>query len=66
MKASELRSKSNDELSEELVGLRKEAFSLRMQHATGQLNGGAQIKSVRRDIARVKTIMAERARGGGE
>ena len=66
MKASELRSKSVEELNEELLGLRKEAFSLRMQHSTGQLSGGAQIKAVRRDIARVKTIMAERARGGGE
>jgi large subunit ribosomal protein L29 len=53
-------------LNEELLGLRKEAFSLRMQHSTGQLSGGAQIKSVRRDIARVKTVMAERALGGGE
>ena len=66
MKASELRSKSVEELNEELLGLRKEAFSLRMQHSTGQLGGGAQIKAVRRGIARVKTIMAERARGGGK
>ena len=66
MKASELRAKSDDDLREELTGLNKEAFALRMQKATGQLTRGSQVKAVRRDIARVKTIMAERARGGGE
>ena len=66
MKASELRAKSMDELREEMTGLRKEAFSLRMQKATGQLSRGSQVRAVRRDIARVKTIMAEKTRGGDE
>lgn len=66
MKASELRNKSDDELREELIGLRKEAFSLRMQKATGQLTRGAQVRAVRRGIARLKTIMNERVRGGAQ
>ena len=59
MKASELRKKSKAELTEELNGLLREQFNLRMQKGTGQLSNSAQIKTVRRHIARVKTVMNE-------
>ncbi|ENO90651.1 50S ribosomal protein L29 [Thauera linaloolentis] len=61
MKASELRAKSADELNTELVDLLKAQFSLRMQHATQQLGNTSQIGKVRRDIARVRTILREKA-----
>ena len=61
-KIVDVRAKSADELQEMLVGLRKEQFNLRFQRATGQLEATGRIKVVRRDIARVKTIMAERTR----
>ena len=57
MKASELRSKDQAELKTELNDLLKAQFGLRMQIATQQLNNPAQLKKVRRDIARVKTVM---------
>jgi large subunit ribosomal protein L29 len=60
--ATDLRTKSPDELSAMLLDLRKEQFNLRFQRATGQLEGTGRIKLVRRDIARIKTIMAERRR----
>ena len=63
MKASELREKSADELQEELLRLRKEQFSLRMQNASGQLGQTHLVKEVKRDIARVKTVMKEIANG---
>jgi large subunit ribosomal protein L29 len=59
MNASELRQKNNKELSEELITLRREQFNLRMQQATGQLVRSDQYKKVRRDIARVKTVLRE-------
>ena len=59
MNASELRKKSQSELQEELNNLLKEQFNLRMQKGTGQLGSPARFKSVRKDIARVKTIMNE-------
>jgi large subunit ribosomal protein L29 len=62
MKASELRVKSNDELRQELNELLKAQFSLRMQVATQQLTNNSQIGKVRRDIARVRTIINEKAR----
>lgn len=62
MNASELRDKTPDQLREELEGLKKEAFNLRFQAATGQLENTAQRKSVRRNAARVKTILNEKAR----
>ena len=62
MKASELRAKNIDELSKELHDLLKAQFGLRMQLATQQLTNTSQMNKVRRDIARVKTILAERAR----
>jgi len=61
-KIGDVRAKSADELQEMLVGLRKEQFNLRFQRATGQLEAVGRIKEVRRTIARVKTIMAERTR----
>ncbi len=61
MKASELKAKSVDELKAELLGLLREQFNLRMQAATGQLAQTHLLKTVRRDIARVKTILTEKA-----
>lgn len=61
-KIADVRGKSADELQEMLVGLRKEQFNLRFQRATGQLEAVGRIKEVRRTIARVKTVMAERTR----
>lgn len=60
MKASELREKTNDDLRTELLELTREAFNLRMQLGTGQLSQVSQVKVVRRDIARIKTILNER------
>ena len=62
MKAGELRVKSADELRQELNDLLKAQFSLRMQVATQQLTNNSQIGKVRRDIARVRTIINEKAR----
>jgi len=57
MKAEELRAKTPDELTEQLLGLKKEAFNLRFQKASGQLENTARVRQVRRDIARVKTVL---------
>ncbi len=65
-KIADVRGKSADELQEMLVGLRKEQFNLRFQRATGQLEAVGRIKEVRRTIARVKTIMAERNRSAAK
>lgn len=64
MKASELREKSREELEAELVELRREQFNLRMQGATGQLPQNHEHKRVRKDIARVKTVIRELSRQG--
>ena len=61
MKASELRNKSEADLSKELHELLKAQFSLRMQIATQQLTNTSELGKVRRDIARVRTVMAEKA-----
>lgn len=61
MKAADVRAKSDDELKDELIGLRKEAFNLRFQTASGQLENTARVRQVRRDIARIKTILHARA-----
>lgn len=61
MKASELKAKSVEELNAELLGLLREQFNLRMQAATGQLAQTHLLKQVRRSIARVKTILTEKA-----
>jgi large subunit ribosomal protein L29 len=61
MKASELRQKTKDELGAMLLELSRERFNLRMQKGTGQLTKSAQVKKVRRDIARIHTILTEMA-----
>lgn len=61
MKPSELRGKSGEDLQKELEGLLKAQFGLRMQLATQQLSNTSQLKKVRRDIARVRTVMKEKA-----
>lgn len=61
MKASELRQKSNDELRAMLLDLSREQFNLRMQKGTGQLSKPDQVKKVRRDVARIQTILNEMA-----
>ena len=61
MDANELRDKTPDQLRDELANLKKEAFNLRFQQATGQLENTARMRSVRRDAARVKTILNEKA-----
>jgi large subunit ribosomal protein L29 len=63
MKASELRDKSPKELTEELLRLRREQFNLRMQKASGQLGQTHLLRETRRDIARIKTILAEKRNG---
>ena len=60
MKAIDLRTKSDDELKQELVDLRKEGFNLRFQAASGQLDNTARKNSIRKGIARIKTIIGER------
>ena len=60
MKVVEYRSKSDDELQEEVRDLKKEAFNLRFQKASGQLENTARQRQVRRDVARVKTVINER------
>ena len=61
-KTTDLRVKSDDQLSADLADLKREAFNLRFQAATNQLERPARIKEVRRDIARIKTLQGERAR----
>jgi large subunit ribosomal protein L29 len=64
MKADELRKKSADDLNEELLELRREQFNLRMQYGTGQLAQTHQFGRIRRDIARIKTVLGEARRQG--
>ncbi|TBN38677.1 50S ribosomal protein L29 [Paracoccus subflavus] len=61
MKAQDLTSKTPDQLKDQLVALKKEAFSLRFRQATGQLESTARMREVRRDVARVKTILNQKA-----
>ena len=61
MKVSELRDRSADQLAEELTKLKKEAFNLRFQKATGQLENTARVRFIRRSIARVATVITEKA-----
>jgi len=63
MKAAELKAKSPDELQQELHSLLRAQFSLRMQKSTQQLNNTSQLGKVRRDIARVRTMLAQKAGG---
>jgi large subunit ribosomal protein L29 len=64
--ATDVRAKTADELDTMLLGLRKEQFNLRFQRATGQQEGVARIRQVRRQIARVRTIMAEKQRSAAK
>ena len=61
MKAEDIRTKTQDQLTDDLASLKKEQFNLRFQKATGQLEKTARVKIVRRDIARIKTIAAQKA-----
>jgi large subunit ribosomal protein L29 len=61
MKASDLRKKTKEELGVMLMDLSREQFNLKMQKATGQLSKSAQVKKVRRDLARIQTILTEMA-----
>lgn len=62
MKPQDLRTQSSDQLKETLLGLKKEQFNLRFQRASGQLENTARVREVRRDLARIKTILGERQR----
>ena len=62
MKAADLLAKSDDELKEELLDLNKEAFNLRFQVVSGQLENTARVRQVRRDVARIKTALVARQR----
>ena len=66
MKAADIRQMSGDQVGEEIDRLRKEAFNLRFQKATGQLNNTARVRQVRRDIARLTTIAAEKTKVKGK
>lgn len=66
MKVSELRDRSADQLAEELTKLKKEAFNLRFQKATGQLENTARVRFIRRSIARVATVLTEKAAQAAE
>ncbi|MRX50406.1 50S ribosomal protein L29 [Paracoccus sp. S-4012] len=61
MKAQELTTKTPEELRQQLLALKKEAFNLRFQQATGQLASTARMRVVRRDVARVKTVLNQQA-----
>jgi large subunit ribosomal protein L29 len=65
MKPQEVRAMTPDQLSEQLTSLKKEQFNLRFQRATGQLENTARVRAVRRDIARLKTVQAQRRMGKG-
>ncbi len=65
-KIEDLRPKSDDQLSEQLSELKREAFNLRFQAATNQLEAPARIREVRRTIAKIKTLQTERAAGAAE
>lgn len=64
MNAQELRNKSTKELQDELLALRREQFNLRMQKATGQLARPDQVSKVRKNIARIKTVLNEKLKAG--
>jgi large subunit ribosomal protein L29 len=61
MKPADVRLKTDDELKDQLATLKKEQFNLRFQRASGQLENTARVRVVRRDIARIKTILAQKA-----
>ncbi len=61
MNAQELKTKTPDQLRDQLAALKKEAFNLRFQQATGQLENTARMRAVRKDVARVKTVLNQKA-----
>jgi large subunit ribosomal protein L29 len=61
MKAHDLRQKTPDQLRDELIALKKEAFNLRFRQATGQLENTARMNAVRKDVARIKTVLNQKA-----
>jgi len=61
VKADELRGKTPDQLRDSLVSLKKEAFNLRFQQATGQLENTARMNAIRKDVARIKTVLNQKA-----
>ena len=65
-KATDIRARSADQLDAMLLDLKREQFNLRFQRATGQMEGTARIRVVRRDIARIKTVIAERGRAAAK
>ena len=62
MNAAEMRTKADSELSKEIVELRREQFNLRMQRAVGQLGNPSRFREIRREIARIKTVLNEKSR----
>ncbi|MSO75954.1 MAG: 50S ribosomal protein L29 [Alphaproteobacteria bacterium] len=66
MKVADVRAKSDDELVDNLAALRKEAFNLRFQQASGQLAGTSRVRQVRRDVARIMTILGQRQSQAGQ
>jgi large subunit ribosomal protein L29 len=64
MKTADVRAKTDDELTEQLDTLGRESFNLRFQRANGQLENTSRVRQVRRDIARIKTVLGERHRRG--
>jgi len=65
-KVTEFRGQSDDQLTEQIGNLKKEAFNLRFQKASGQLEATGRIQVVRRDIARIKTLLGERSRAASQ
>jgi len=65
MKAKDVKAKTTDELNAELEQLAKEVFNLRFQKASGQMENTARMRHARRDVARIKTVLSERARKAG-
>jgi large subunit ribosomal protein L29 len=65
MKAEEVRGRTTDELKDQLLALKKEQFNLRFQRASGQLENTARVGTVRRDIARIKTVLGQRQSAAG-
>lgn len=66
MKAQELKAKTPDELRDQLIQLKKEAFNLRFQQATGQLENTSRVRAVRKDVARVQTVLNAKAAEAAE
>ncbi len=62
MTGEDVRARTSDDLKDQLLALKKEQFNLRFQRASGQLENTARVRAVRRDVARIKTILAERRR----